>query len=256
LRNYRNWPTVVLADVFGAKYPLVIRTRNGTEMVLREQTSDFGTFHAVWSYHLYNPDGFAIGPDDTVVDIGGHVGSFSVLAGRAVQHGNGRVCTMEPFPDNYRMLVENVARNGLEKKITTLPAAGWGTSGTLELIAYDQQHRNGLRMVRSTGMHTALAERAAANAAKIKVPCMTLDDLLRTSGIAKVDFLKLDCEGAEYEILFKASPDAIRRIDRIAMEIHETPTAGADAMCGFLRAQGFHTYCRRECIFATRRTRC
>jgi FkbM family methyltransferase len=242
------------AEVFGSRHPLLIHTRDGTRMLLRKQTSDFGTFHSVWSYRLYNPEGFAIGPDDTVVDIGGHVGSFSVLAGRAVERGKGRVFALEPFPDNYRMLVENIARNGLERRVTALPVAAWGKAGIIELSVYNQRHRNGLRLVRSTGMHTALAERAPANSQKLAVPCMTLDDLLQSSGIAKIDFLKLDCEGAEYEILFEASPDAIRRIDRIAMEIHETPSAGAAAMCGFLRSRAFQVFCRRECIFATRRT--
>jgi hypothetical protein len=66
------------------------------------------------------------------------------------------------------------------------------------------------------------------------------DDLPQRLRIATIDFLKLHCEGAEYEVLFEASADAIRQIQRIAIEFHGTPAARPGAMHSFLWDAGFY----------------
>ena len=50
---------------------------------------------------------------------------------------------------------------------------------------------------------------------------VTMDSLLRDLNIERCDFLKMDCEGAEYEILSSAPPTALRKIARIAIECHD-----------------------------------
>jgi hypothetical protein len=53
----------------------------------------------------------------------------------------------------------------------------------------------------------------------------------------------MDCEGAEYDILYNCPSDYLQRIDQIAMEVHhgEKENQNIEALEAFLRGQGFST---------------
>ena len=57
----------------------------------------------------------------------------------------------------------------------------------------------------------------------IQVKCVTLKEVLDDNGIDRVDFLKLDCEGAEYKILQTIDESALNRINMVGMEFHGHP---------------------------------
>ena len=52
------------------------------------------------------------------------------------------------------------------------------------------------------------------------VSTRTLEQVLDLQGIARVDFLKMDIEGGEYEAFFSTRNDVLRRINVIALEYH------------------------------------
>ncbi|MDY7078669.1 MAG: FkbM family methyltransferase [Chloroflexota bacterium] len=83
-------------------------------------------------------------------------------------------------------------------------------------------------------------ETAAASEQTLAVPSLTLADMFRRLELERCNLLKLDCEGAEYAILFDA-PDAILgSVERIVMECHGgvTPYGHSD-LVDFLRTGGF-----------------
>jgi hypothetical protein len=63
---------------------------------------------------------------------------------------------------------------------------------------------------------------------KLEAACITraaavsLKDIFAKNKIPRVDFLKMDCEGAEYEILFNCQENILRKIDKIVIECHNT----------------------------------
>ena len=61
---------------------------------------------------------------------------------------------------------------------------------------------------------------------QIAVQVITLAEVMSQHGIDRINFLKLDCEGAEFNILLNASDAILARIDKISMEVH--PGEGAD----------------------------
>jgi len=77
----------------------------------------------------------------------------------------------------------------------------------------------------------------------LSVPSVTLRDIFEEHRIRRCDFLKIDCEGAEYDILYSSSPDVLERVDQIAMEVHhgEGERENIDAMTSFLESRGFMT---------------
>lgn len=65
-------------------------------------------------------------PGDVVLDIGAHIGYYTVLAARSV--GNeGRVIAFEPDPQNYSLLVKNVAKNGYRNVTAVQKAVSWNS---------------------------------------------------------------------------------------------------------------------------------
>jgi hypothetical protein len=65
-------------------------------------------------------------------------------------------------------------------------------------------------------------------------------DKLEGIGIRQVDLVKLDCEGAEYEILFNLPPVYFPRIRRIVLEYHDNVTAYTHLdLAAFLKEQGY-----------------
>lgn len=156
--------------------------------------------------HQYEPRGFEIRAGDTVVDIGAHIGSFALLASAQ----GARMIACEPSPENFKMLSENILRNHTEN-ITTLQQCVAGASGTRKLFLDTQNAaRNGLY---GAGHF-------------VSVPAITLTELFRQHDVTQCDFLKIDCEGAEYEIMESTPPETLARIQKIAMEYHLPPYFG------------------------------
>jgi FkbM family methyltransferase len=74
---------------------------------------------------------------------------------------------------------------------------------------------------------------------KVRIPVRTLSAFLDENNLEKVDLLKMDCEGAEYEILFNLPDSYFNTIGRMAMETHETQQYTTVEMAEFLKTKGY-----------------
>jgi len=73
------------------------------------------------------------------------------------------------------------------------------------------------------------------------VPALPLEAVLAAHNLGKVDLLKLDCEGAEYEILIGGSFSVLAKIDRIIMEYHDLDAShNHHRLISFLQDGGYH----------------
>ena len=129
-----------------------------------------------------------IQPGMVVMDVGGHVGYFTLLAARQVGP-TGKVFSFEPEPGNHNLLLENIHRNGYENIVVTRKAVS-NQVGTMPLFltALD----NGRHSVYKHG----LPERG-----RIDVEATTLDAFLESASWPHVDLIKVDAEGSEMDVL-------------------------------------------------------
>ena len=121
-----------------------------------------------------------------VVDIGAHIGYYTVLAARAVG-SQGRVYAFEPTPKNYDLLCRNVQENGYNN-VVTVPMAVADATGTARLVLSDK----------SSGLNTLC--RYSSEQRSIEVATTTLDDFFSNYD-GRLDVIKMDTEGAEPMIL-------------------------------------------------------
>ena len=125
-----------------------------------------------------------IKPGMVVVDIGAHVGYFTLLAARQVGT-EGRVYSFEPEPTNFRLLQENIKANGYQNVLATQKAVS-DAAGSAQLVLSS----------RDNGTHSLFGHSTSEeNIVSVKVT--SLDEFLTGEGWPKVDFIKMDVEGAE-----------------------------------------------------------
>jgi FkbM family methyltransferase len=123
---------------------------------------------------------------DIVVDVGAHIGLYTMLSSRSVGP-NGKVVAIGADPDNFDMLNHNIKLNNLTNVIP------------FNYIAYSKE----MEMVLVYYSKMLLGEDEKPNTADktIAVHINTLDNLLQQNGINEVNWMKIDVAGAELEVL-------------------------------------------------------
>jgi len=152
-----------------------------------------------------------------VVGIGANIGYYTLLEARLVGE-TGRVIAIEPVPDNAAQLRKNVERNGY-KNVQIHQVAIGSRNGTTKI--YTSSESNWSSLIPG-GMHTN----------NVEVPLRTLDRLLQDE--PRVDWVRMDVEGYETEVI-KGMQDIMRRHrPRIFMEAHVWAT-GSEPFIRLLR---------------------
>jgi FkbM family methyltransferase len=123
-------------------------------------------------------------PGMTVVDVGAHVGYYTLLAARLVGD-QGRVYAFEPHPDTFKVLCQNVKINRLSN-VVAIPKAVDDTIGRKRLFLAHG----------SSGLHSLYA-RGLVSPYSIWVDTTTLDAFFAEEGWPPIDLIKMDIEGGE-----------------------------------------------------------
>ncbi len=224
--TFRNWPVHVLDYLnVGKKKDVIFRMRNGVNLHARLRTFDSMAIREVWIRKDYTPPGFEIGRDAVVVDVGGHIGSFALLAARAASAG--RVYVFEPTSENFSLLQKNIQLN----------AASNIASFNLALLG-----RSGARVIGlspgNTVSHSFFFNLPGAE--QVEVQAISLSEFMQQQNLSRIDFMKLDCEGAEYEILFECEEQVLSRIQKISAEVHDMDERrNRSTYASFLKSKGF-----------------
>ena len=127
-------------------------------------------------------------PGMAVIDVGAHVGYYSLLAARLVG-STGRVYSFEPEPSNHELLLGNIDRNEYRNIMAVRKAVSSSVgSTTLFLTALDN------------GRHSAYQHELPGRGIT-EVETTTIDAFLEDEGWPKIDLVKVDVEGAEKDVL-------------------------------------------------------
>lgn len=147
-------------------------------------------------------------PDDIgVIDIGGHIGSFAV---QAAAWGSGvRVDVYEASPFTAEYARRNVGANGLDGQVVVHAAAVSAQDGTIS-FADDG----------SASVHNGVT--APAGTPVIEVPSVSFAHALAAAR-SPVQVVKIDAEGAEYDLVLPSDPQDWSGVQRVVMEYHPAP---------------------------------
>jgi len=163
--------------------------------------------------HDYESGEIVIRPGDTVIDCGAHVGTFSRFA---LQRGAKRVVAIEPDPDNLTCLEANFAREIANETLVLVKAGVWDTQTHLKLWERRDGNSGGNSLVVPLGNGVAIEN----------VPLLPLDDIVTQLRLERVDFVKMDIEGAERHALWGAQQTLKRFRPRMAISAYHLADDG------------------------------
>ena len=173
-------------------------------------------------YHRYYHEGYeresfeyirkVVRDGDVVLDIGGHIGLYAAALGRLVQP-NGHVYSFEPTPNTNRVLRETVKLNGLGHIVTVKNKAVSKNSGNAVFYVSDHPMDNSNSLVNFT---------KPRKVHPVDVSLVSIDDFSVEIG-KKINFIKIDVEGAELDALMGAKQTLLRDRPKGILALHPVP---------------------------------
>lgn len=123
-------------------------------------------------------------------DVGANIGSYTLIMSSLVGE-NGKIIAIEPHPKIFEKLIENLSINRITN-VQALQCALSDVSGNSILYSFTEGNPN--KGISSLGSLNH-------NSNKIQIQCKTLDEIMVEERISKLDFIKIDVEGYEYNVL-------------------------------------------------------
>ena len=203
VKTFHNWPDFFLDLLNLQRDQLfhIYELKNGLKFKARARTAD-RLIILETARGCYQPLGFEILPGHIVVDIGGHIGDFAIIAAKQ----GARVYTFEPERSNRELLISNIDLNAQ----SNIEVSSKAVSDRKEVARININPNN-------TGCHSLVREYSRIFQT---VEATTLDEIMDGILEDRIDFLKIDAEGAEFDILFSCSVKTLDRVHKIALEFH------------------------------------
>lgn len=225
----KNW-RLHLWDAFGLTrlgYGVYIM-RNGLKILFRKKTSDSDIVSEVFGFQIYNNK--ILKDSKIIIDLGGHIGCFTLFAANFFPQS--RIITVEAVPENFCLLKTNIEFNCLSDRVTLYNKAIWS-------------HTHGINIninKNNSGGHSAV--QSFKNNLFINIKSITLEAIFQKNNLKFCDLLKLDIEGAEYEVIYKTDKIILKAIKNMVFEVHNIDEHKNN--CGHLQTYlcelGFNTF--------------
>lgn len=203
----KNWYFILFIyfRLISEKYAVLI-LRNGYKIKLRVRSTDLQAFFNVWIIQEYNRPDYQISENDIIIDIGAHIGLFTLYVSQYCKKG--KIFSFEPVEENYELLLENIQLNKIENVVAIKKAVSGGEKSIKIYLNEDQ------------AAHSTYSHRDSF----IETESISLKEIIDHNSIQKCNFLKIDCEGAEYDILESVPDEYFKIIMKIGMEYHFSDT--------------------------------
>lgn len=204
----------------------VMRSGDGLRIMVRPSRGDRKIAEELLSRDLYEKY-YTIKQGDIVIDVGAHIGSFTLKAGRKVRD-KGKVFALEPTSDNFKLLEKNILLNGFQSICTPINA-GAGSS----------EKKSKIRIYAKSGADSFFARQSDYGFMREEeVNVITLDSIAVKMKLDRVDFVKINVEGFELEVLNGARNILKNFHPKLALQVHEFAVK-IDALTDFLRSSGY-----------------
>ncbi|MBW7955808.1 FkbM family methyltransferase [Patescibacteria group bacterium] len=168
-------------------------------------------------------------PDPVIIDAGAHIGLATMYFKK--MYPNAKIWSIEPLIENFTLLKKNIIENQLED--VQLIQAGLSANGEMMTLHFDSSPLHWW----STAGSQAEAWNHQQQTQSTEVPALQLSSLLREIAVP-IDFLKMDIEGKELEVL-KEAQSHLGQIKEMIIEYHPIKTQSLRHLLSLLENTGF-----------------
>ncbi|MBE7702821.1 MAG: FkbM family methyltransferase [Cyanobacteria bacterium SIG28] len=163
--------------------------------------------------YVYAFEGMDFKPGDVVIDIGANVGMVSIYL--AKRYPFLKIYSYEPVLLNFENLKRNLERNSIPEGIITAERLAVTADGRPVSLKTCIGNTGGSQFADHAG--NGFVQKSV----DINVPSITLEEIIKKHDIKKIKLLKIDCEGAEHEILYNCPTKILKKIEYLRGEFHE-----------------------------------
>jgi FkbM family methyltransferase len=194
----------------------------------RSNKNEYTILKAIFGDREYS-DYFPFYKKVMIVDIGAHYGYFSVFAKKNTDKGS-TILAIEPNKSNFEHLEQNIR----DCNIHNIKSFNYAIGGKSGLSRLYEGHSTNHSILEN---YTLLKQIRDFKEVEVK----TLEEFIIENTLEKIDFLKMDCEGAEYSILENTPSYIYDRITTISMEFHDLKDTNytGESLCRILVKNGF-----------------
>jgi len=172
----------------------------------RENTNDLDVARAIATFNEYHVDFFSYEDGDTFIDLGSHVGIWSILM--ALHNSTFKVISYEAIPENYEMIKRNMKNNNLNNVYPFNIAI----SDSKIYYPYNPQDS-------FVSTHRWIGS-PQGGTKYITVPSISLNDVFNKHNISRCRVLKTDIEGSEVHAFLDLTKENLAKIDYVIGEFH------------------------------------
>ncbi len=176
-----------------------------------------------------------IAKDDIIFDVGGNIGQTAMMMAKQAGQ-NGYVYSFEPFPATYNNFVYNLELNPSFKNISPVKVAFGSVPGSLQMYA-DCETNSGANRMLPGGLAVKKTE---------TVPVTSIDKFMEENAVSRLDFIKIDVEGFEMEVLKGAYTTLQKYKPRLFVELDDANLikqgSSAAGVCSYLLKFGYIIY--------------
>ncbi len=170
-----------------------------------------------------------------IVDVGANAGYFDTLL--LSQKDDAQIYAYEPIEKNVSLFNDNIALNpSIKKNVHLFHRAVTGKSVDFVELYKEADSDNSVTA-------SVFPDFESHNLKSVRVGAISLSQILADNYLERVDFLKLDCEGSEYPIVYDSPQEIWKRINSIFLEVHnlDKEMRNFDALNNFLMSVGYKT---------------
>lgn len=227
---FNNWPFILLQRIFNRHLPLLIFKKGRLTFIVDYSADDHNGIRYCLSADMYSRYYRHINPSQPlkILDLGANTGGF-VLSLVDSGFDIAKAVSVEMNPHAFSRLRFNIDYNALPT-IVPINAAATSSSGTVEIASIKG----------NTGQ--SIYHPATQNT--VTVPTLTIDQVVaehfpEAGSAPDLDLIKIDVEGAEYEILLSETCRSVRRFKHLLIEIHPHPDIPSTQLIQTLESFGF-----------------